>query len=530
MHVSQRKSGWRFQLRVPTDLEGIFGASPIRLNLGVIPKRQALRIARLLAGHAESVFMGSRTRGHMSEQAREDLIEELQELLLDALDTAESAIAAAEERRVREVKAVALRMMTERVREQQEVRTRIRDLRGGVDRLHETVSRLPKAHRNALSAQIDELTGLIRQHLEGGPRRPNALPELERWLSLRQGHASSKKVQTDGNRIRDFIEFAGDRPVNTYRYSDIQGFANVLARVPANYSKMEHLKHMTRAEAAAYNDRLPPARRMPTLTGTAIDANYVSPLRMFFRAMAAEHDFRSPLADVGIVIPHDARGSIEREPFAVADLNAWFRFAAQESRPDLKWLPLLGTLTGARIGEMIFLQGKDVYEISPGYWVADLATELHNPDGGVAQRPLKNKSSRRVFALHEVLIEAGFIDYCRTREANEWLFPHAFRYGKKLVADPADAASKRLNRQLREIGIHKKLERTFHSARHTAKDIMSIAKVDRRIADRQTGHAPQTVGDTYGSKRMRADEVEVLAALPLPEGLDVSPYFKCERQ
>lgn len=522
MHITPRRSGWRFQIRVPRDLEGILGRSPIRLNLGPVAKRDAARTARLLAGHVESVFVACRKGAMMT---KDELIEELQEMLVGAMDMAQSIAEAAERRRVAEVKSVTLNLLTDHHREQLEMGRRLQTLGGGINSLQETISRLPKPQRDALTVQIDELSALVKQSLGGGAVRPLVLNELDGWLLLRQGHASDKKVRTDGNRIRDFVAVAGNRPVNKYRYSDFQSFANLLARLPANYVKEPRLRDMTREEAADYNDRLSPDRRYDTLAGKAIDTNYFSPLRMFFRAMAAEHDFRSPLADIAVTIPPNAKESVERSPFSVQDLNVWFVAAAKEARPDLKWLPLLGTLTGARVGEMIFLQGKDVYEITSGLWVADLATELAAPEGGSTKRQIKNKSSRRLFALHDVLQETGFIDYCRSRKSDDWLFPHAFRYGKKLVADPAGAASKRLNSRLKDVGIHKPLETTFHSSRHTAKDIMRIAKVDPRTADRQTGHAMTNVADKYGSKKMRPDEVEVLVALPLPEGLDVTPYL-----
>lgn len=527
MHLTHRSSGWRFQIRVPRDLEHIFGSTPLRLNLGPISRRSAARVARLLAGHAESVFFATRRRTvKMSSAARDDLVEELQSMLLNAFDMSEAAIATAERRRILEVKTVTLNLLTDRLKEQQEFGQRMRSLNGGMHVLKATVAKLPKPQRDALAAQIDELSALVKQSLEGGPKRPNATSELERWLDLREGHASEKKVRTDGNRIRDFINFAGDKPVNAYRYSDFQQFANLLARVPANYVKDPRIRHMTREEAAMYNDSLPPARRLDTLAATAIESNYLSPLRMFFRAMAAEHDFRSPLADISITIPPNAKESVVRTSFNVTELNLWFVAAAKEKRPDLKWLPLLGTLTGARVGEMIFLQGKDIYEIKPGMWVADLVSELTTPDGGSMERKIKNRSSRRLFALHEVLQKTGFIDYCRSRHHDEWLFPHAFRHGKTLVSNPADAASKRLNLRLKKVGVHKPLETTFHSSRHTAKDIMRVAQVDARTASRQTGHAMTSVGDKYGAKTMRADEVEVLAALPLPEGLDLTPYLR----
>lgn len=526
MHVTQRSSGWRFQIRVPRDVEAHFGSAPIRLNLGPVRKREAIRAARLLAGHAESVFLACRKGAGMADTVRGDLVEELQGLLLNVMNTADEALEAAERRREAEVKAVTLNLLAERLKEQQEFGKRMEVLNGGMKGLQATVASLPKQQRDALFAQVSELAGLVRQSLDGGPERPRLLAELERWIELRWGHAADKKVRTDRNRIKDFVAFAGDRPVNKYRYSDFQGFANLLARVPADYSKDPRIRNMSRQEAAEYNDRLPPARRYETLAGKAIDTNYFSPLRMFFQAMAAEHEFRSPLADIRITIPADAKESIERSPFTVEELNLWFVAAAKERRADLKWLPLLATLTGARVGELVFLQGKDVYQVGNDLWVADLTTDLTIADGSSKKRQIKNRSSRRLFALHDALGETGFIAYCQSRKPDDWLFPTAFWHGKERVKDPAGAASKRLNTRLKDVGIHKPLEGTFHSTRHTAKDIMRIAKVDPRTADRQTGHAMKSVADSYGSKKLRKEEVEVLAALPLPEGLDLSPYLQ----
>ncbi|MGM4990523.1 DUF6538 domain-containing protein [Tardiphaga sp. 841_E9_N1_2] len=526
MHITLRTGGWRFQIRIPRDIEPAFGQSPIRLNLGPLARRRAIRIARLLTGRAETVFMLCRKGAGMTENARDDLIEELHELLISVLDSSEAALESAEKRRKLELEAVTLNLLTERAAEQQRMRGRLAVLNGRMEGMQESVSKLPKHARDRVAEQVAELSNLVRQSLDGGPDRPTASEELKRWIEIRNGHAADKKVRTDRNRITDFLNFAGDRPVNKYRFSDFQSFANLLARVPADYMKEPRIRHMTRQEAADYNDGLSPARRFETLSGKAIDANYFSPLRMFFRTMAAEHDFRSPLSDISVTIPVDAKESVERSPFTVQELNLWFKAAAKEKRADLKWLPLLGTLTGARVGELIFLQGKDVYQISNGWWVADLTTTLAISDGSNKKRQIKNKSSRRLFALHDALTQVGFIDYCRSRGPGDWLFPAAFLHGKERVQDPAGAASKRLNGRLVNVGIHKPLENTFHSTRHTNKDIMRVAKIDPRTSDRQTGHAPKTVSENYGAKHLRNEEVEVLAVLPLPEGLDLSPYHR----
>lgn len=80
MHITHRRSGWRFQIRIPREVEAVFGPAPIRLNLGLIRKRDAVRAARLLAGHAESVFLACRKGAEMADTVRDDLVEELQAL------------------------------------------------------------------------------------------------------------------------------------------------------------------------------------------------------------------------------------------------------------------------------------------------------------------------------------------------------------------------------------------------------------------------------------------------------------------
>ncbi|WP_172965685.1 tyrosine-type recombinase/integrase [Agrobacterium sp. FDAARGOS_525] len=393
------------------------------------------------------------------------------------------------------------------------------------ERVNGTSDVLP--HLEALSSKIADLGRSVELVLDGGHPGPLLSVTLEEWTKVRGGLGiDGKKIDTDYNRIKDFITFAGDKPINKYRYLDFQSFANMLVHVPASYSVKPEFRSMTQAEAMRHNDGLPPAKRHKTLTGKTIETNYLSPLNMIFHDMCAHHNFPSPLANVTIRISNDARDSTDRLPFAVPELNKWFAHAATEDRGDNKWLPLLGTVTGARIGELIRLQAKDIYQVEGGHWVLDLTTDLVTPDGLAVARRVKTKSSRRIIAIHQAIVDAGFIEYVKTFPKDGWIFPWAFYHGKEKVKRPADAASKRLNGQLKKIGIHKEIESTFHSSRHTAKDIMRVARIDQRTHDLQTGHKLKTVSDNYGAKRLKREELEVLTVLPLPEGLDLSPYMR----
>ena len=80
----------------------------MRLNLGPLPKRPALRVARLLTGHAERLFRLVETGEDMADMDRDDLVEELQALLIQVLDDAETAISNLHRQRKMEVKTVTL--------------------------------------------------------------------------------------------------------------------------------------------------------------------------------------------------------------------------------------------------------------------------------------------------------------------------------------------------------------------------------------------------------------------------------------
>ncbi|WP_156421434.1 hypothetical protein [Aureimonas sp. AU40] len=323
------------------------------------------------------------------------------------------------------------------------------------------------------------------------------------------------------SKLREFISIVGDKPLANYVPRDLRTFAEGLADLPTNWMKFPAYKGRTAAEvvamvaaARARGEAVPPCRSETTILG------YCQAIAGAFGWLAMDLTLRSPFADVRVKAPRHAPKAVVREPFAVADLNRWFASAVLEDRPDDYWLPLLGTLTGARIGELAYLQGGDIVEVQPGLWAADLSRYLL-VNGKDQERQVKNEGSRRLFALHQALTDVGFIRYAKNRPDSDWVFPHLHHK----IADPADTASKRQGARLRACGLHNRLSAVFHSSRHTAKDFLRIAKIDPRTSSLQTGHVPQSVEASYGSKRLRADEVEVLAAMALPKDLDLAPYL-----
>ncbi len=552
MYLTRRENGFRFQRRIPKNLEPILGKSPIRISLGNLPASDASHIARLLAGHSDLLFLEVAMKGSLTlsdnsatpnvPDPRDEVIAHLMDLVFSyqelMLEQQERAMKAHETQKEVRALAVSKAIYTERLNFLSmftELKESYIDLRDQVDAAYEEATTELKRQKYAqaqskiaaFSGQIDEMKALLEQNLDGGPKRPNMSEVLEEWhhnIRLKLG-VGEKKTTTDYNRIKDFIAFAGDRPVNKYKFNHFQQYAIMLAAVPSNYNKKPDLRGMTLERVSVYNQNLPQNKQLPTLSEKTIWTNYFSPLQVFFIDVAAQYDFRSPLLDVNIKLPKSTKGTTDRRPFTVDELNKWFAISALAKQPDMKWMPLLSAFTGARVGELVALQGKDIYQVEGGAWVIDLTTDLIDADGTFKVRKVKNKSSRRIIALPELIIKTGFIDYVKTVPKDSNLFPGCFYHGKTRVKDPAGAASKRLNKQLKNAGIHSNIETTFHSTRHTAKDMMRVAKIDERTHDKQTGHSNKTVSRNYGAKNLLNEEIEVLRALPIPEGLDLSPYL-----
>lgn len=91
MYLTRSGSRFRFQIRVPSDLTDKLGKTPIRLALGCVSLSRAYKMARLLAGQAEQLFIAARSSelgGMKMVDLRGLIIEQLVEMLTATVDEA----------------------------------------------------------------------------------------------------------------------------------------------------------------------------------------------------------------------------------------------------------------------------------------------------------------------------------------------------------------------------------------------------------------------------------------------------------
>jgi integrase len=182
-------------------------------------------------------------------------------------------------------------------------------------------------------------------------------------------------------------------------------------------------------------------------------------------------------------------------------------------------MPLVGLLTGMRLGELVYTQGDD-FEKKGKHWVINLRKDIV-VSGVKKKRPLKTATSKRIVAVHDFLVEVGFVAWARKR-------PGFIFDGFHKAKDPADAASKRMIFWMKSLGIHAAQTDVFHALRHTTKDWLR-PHIGDRIANLQCGHALEGEGAKYGWKTLEPKEVAMVATAPLPDEVDLCGYVELNR-
>ena len=311
-----------------------------------------------------------------------------------------------------------------------------------------------------------------------------------------------------------FIDVIGDKPLKSYVPADIQTYANVLGRIPKNRTKYRAFDGLSLREMADKNDKLEtPYERLSetTIQGYLVDFGSV-----WQGATAAVPDVRN-ISTGHVTMPRSAAPAIDREGLPVNHINIWM--AAAVERPvnhgHFHWMPLVGLITGMRLGELVFLQNTDFVEIE-----GNLVIDLRKPlvvRGRERARPLKTKTSKRLVAVHQLLHDVGFVEWAKARDG--WIFDHL--HGAR---NPADGAQKRMSYWMESLGIREIQRGVFHSLRHNAKAWMR-SHVGDRTADFQCGHAPSGEGARYGFRMLTPAEVRQLEKIPLPEDIDFMPYL-----
>ena len=189
-----------------------------------------------------------------------------------------------------------------------------------------------------------------------------------------------------------------------------------------------------------------------------------------------------------------------REPFSSDELRAifsteWYKTGRGELtlggkvgrgfQPFQYWLPLLGLLSGCRVGEASQLALDNVRQTAAGTWYIDINEKT-------ADRDLKTTWSTRLVPLHPLIVAAGFPEWCdRLRAAGfQRVFPELSWNRKTQYAKEPIRAHTEL---FRSLGIPRNNTKVFHSFRRSLNTKLEQQGGVTDIARKRImGHQPGT--------------------------------------
>jgi integrase len=243
------------------------------------------------------------------------------------------------------------------------------------------------------------------------------------------------------------------------------------------------------------------ARLDDGISAKTVKATDLSALKSIFKWAANNSRLSTnPAEKVTMPAPKKAQerssGFTNEEAKTILKAALAYKGGSQEHRRTAaakRWAPWVCAYTGARIGEVLQLRRKDVAE-HQGHWVITIT-----PDAGTT----KDKKRREV-PLHSHLVELGFAELVNNGSE-----------GYLFVSNPnggLNGVKNRVSEFVRQYVSDPRV-RPNHAWRHRFKTVGIDAGIAERVLDAICGHAPRTVGETYGQVTLKA-KIDAIRKLP----------------
>ncbi len=334
------------------------------------------------------------------------------------------------------------------------------------------------------------------------------------YLAARTSNTSKKNkdIGTARFRLNLFFDLIGDHPVDTYTIVDLHAYVDMLRCWPSNLKDRDPDK--TPREIIEDNADL----HFLPLSEKSMQDGYLPVVKAVVAHGGKLYDYKSQLAGAQLTYPETARPSIPSEPLAYHKITKLLTTGVRTGYIDNAMLPLLGLLTGRRLGLLLHLKGNDIREKFEGVWVAQ--TEgVQLVDGSWTRIPMKTDASMTFFVLHNFLSEIGFVQWA-TEHGDKFIFAELMR-----LADPSKSASSYMGRLFQRAKIKEARGEVFHSLRGGFIEEAANQDVERRDRKLQAGHQ---LGDDehelYGFRALSEYKARKIANLQLNPEIDLSVY------
>jgi len=341
---------------------------------------------------------------------------------------------------------------------------------------------------------------LSSQQVSPGDNTPlsqeGRLSVSEYWnvhATIKQASSSPVRPHTLERRHTAWVEFSqviGEMtPLFKVKKADVWAYHDALQKAPARAGSIKELRGLTFLQRIEARNAVPD--KFELLDPNTIGDRLRQINAIFELAVNRGHLAFNPAS---IVFSGKSRADPARSPYSIDELQLIFSSAPYFSEPmpleqqtDEFWVPLLQLFLGARSSEL-YVRTEDV----------NLDHEVpHIKLVEYEERTLKNAASSRLLPIHPMLIELGFLEYCRHAKSSwDELFPNwTFRADQR----PSDGPQRRrFNRHLKTLMPGRKPRADSHTFRHNFETALSAAKnVPSRVELRLSGRAVPGSANTY---------------------------------
>lgn len=375
-----------------------------------------------------------------------------------------------------------------------------------------------RAYEGMLARHRGEIVETPKPGVGKGPRLSEAFATWKAGGGARGAKKPSPRTLQDAEyAVRRFTEWHGDLRLGAISREKAREFRDALAKLPTRLSR-EALKRPLRVLLQGKVGEGPPVHASTVNKSLQLLSAIVSHAEREGSLDRLE-GFVNPFGK-GIKLQVDKRGEEEREPFSTADLKAIFGTVVftKGERPKAGggeaafWFPLIGLLSGARLGEIAQLRIADLrQDPETGLWLFDIGTA-----GG---RTIKTASSKRLVPVHPELERIGLLRY-RQALLDDGAGPEGSLWpdvASAVEGQKAAGWSKWFGRFLRKTAKVEEEGKVFHSFRHTFKRMARDAGVSEEMHDALTGHSGGGVGRSYGGGFGLKALAEAIAKLEAPK-------------
>lgn len=547
-YLVRRGSGWRFQMRMPSDLKKYVHIEFFRWTIGPSSIREANRKALILAVAAESIVSKVREQAMQLEIGDESASHDdpfdlttttlaewkgFTKGLIQSLDLSSSArpspspwldglkelILLDNEFKVGAPSSRYLIEYQDHLRQGAIERMRGAPMDSAIG---EPGSAFSKDAAGDLVAAMERFTQVMGSQLQPGFAEP---PQVDGPTTIPMFRAAADvyietRVAANGGRengdihaIRSraalFAEVIGDRPIGNYGPGDLQKFLLALQCWPPQRDSVRAFDRKTAKEILAMNAN----HEFGVLARNTVTGHYLADVKAIFSLAASHADISNPFAGAKLIFPKIFAAPKRRRAPSGEKIADAFRLGVATGELHKAMILPLGYFTGRRIGLLTRLEGPRISRIGD-YVVARISQHHRDDDGALDVNGFKTDESLDGFILHEFFDRIGFVDWAMKQPG--FIFDRMNR-----CADPEDAMQKAANRLLRDAGTGG----SYHGFRGlciTAMRKAGVTEYSRRV---QSGHAPIDEHEEYGDLVVDPADVPVLTTLPFPKDFDIGMFM-----